>query len=159
MWYYKTQFFCVICRTQRTFKTIPLMPTEGAPAATAASAYSIWTSLPDGLQKKTNPCYNVKKIPSKRTTESKIFGLSKLKVTTKSHWLMCAKVANTISKRLAGNPSIIFIHSPKYKLIRNHRFPAEEASHRPNSNMRCSKNYHSLFINTRQWQCTTSNCL
>lgn len=27
------------------------MPTEGAPAATAASAYSIWTSLPEGLQK------------------------------------------------------------------------------------------------------------
>lgn len=29
------------------------MPTEGAPAATAARAYSIWTSLPDGLQKET----------------------------------------------------------------------------------------------------------
>lgn len=28
----------------------PLMPTEGAPAATAARAYSIWTSLPEGLQ-------------------------------------------------------------------------------------------------------------
>lgn len=31
---------------------IPLIPTEGAPAATAASAYSICTSLPDGLQLK-----------------------------------------------------------------------------------------------------------
>lgn len=28
----------------------PLMPTEGAPAATAARAYSIWTSLPEGLR-------------------------------------------------------------------------------------------------------------
>lgn len=27
------------------------MPTEGAPAATAARAYSIWTSLPEGLQR------------------------------------------------------------------------------------------------------------
>lgn len=62
-----------------------------------------------------------------------------------------------ISKK--HTPFIIFIHSPKYKLIRNHRFPAEEASHRPNSNTRCSKNYLSWFINTPQWQCTTSNCL
>ena len=30
---------------------IPLIPTEGAPAATAANAYSIWTSLPEGLKK------------------------------------------------------------------------------------------------------------
>lgn len=28
------------------------MPTEGAPAATAARAYSICTSLPEGLQEK-----------------------------------------------------------------------------------------------------------
>lgn len=33
---------------------IPLMPTEGAPAATAARAYSIWTSLPEGLQEETH---------------------------------------------------------------------------------------------------------
>lgn len=30
------------------------MPTEGAPAATAARAYSIWTSLPEGLQEETH---------------------------------------------------------------------------------------------------------
>lgn len=30
------------------------MPTEGAPAATAARAYSIWTSLPEGLQGETH---------------------------------------------------------------------------------------------------------
>jgi len=29
----------------------PLIPTEGAPDATAARAYSICTSLPDGLTK------------------------------------------------------------------------------------------------------------
>lgn len=29
--------------------SLPLIPTEGAPAATADRAYSIWTSLPDGL--------------------------------------------------------------------------------------------------------------
>ena len=28
---------------------LPLIPTDGPPAATAASAYSICTSLPDGL--------------------------------------------------------------------------------------------------------------
>ena len=31
---------------------LPLIPTDGAPAATAASAYSICTSLPDGLEKR-----------------------------------------------------------------------------------------------------------
>jgi len=27
----------------------PLIPTDAAPADTAANAYSIWTSLPEGL--------------------------------------------------------------------------------------------------------------
>jgi len=35
---------------------LPLMPTEGAPAATACRAYSIWTSLPEGLRKGGREC-------------------------------------------------------------------------------------------------------
>ncbi len=31
-------------------EAVPLIPTDGAPAATALRAYSIWTSLPDGLK-------------------------------------------------------------------------------------------------------------
>ena len=30
--------------------TVPFIPTEGPPAATAAKAYSICTSLPEGLK-------------------------------------------------------------------------------------------------------------
>lgn len=41
-------------RTPRGRDSLPLMPTEGAPAATAASAYSIWTSLPEGLREHTH---------------------------------------------------------------------------------------------------------
>ena len=44
------------------FSNLPLIPTEGPPAATAAKAYSIWTSLPEGLvtgrgEKTTNNIY------------------------------------------------------------------------------------------------------
>ena len=41
---------------------LPLIPTEGAPAATAASAYSIWTSLPEGLQEETQFRYHAGEI-------------------------------------------------------------------------------------------------
>ena len=35
----------------RTTPFVAFRPTEAAPEATAAKAYSIWTSLPEGLQK------------------------------------------------------------------------------------------------------------
>lgn len=50
MWF-KT--YSLICPTHFQ-DSIPLIPTDGAPAATAARAYSIWTSLPEGLQDETH---------------------------------------------------------------------------------------------------------
>jgi len=42
-----------LCKAVQTMNGKPLIPTDGAPDATAARAYSIWTSLPDGLKNNT----------------------------------------------------------------------------------------------------------